>query len=58
MSVNKNVNVCVATAQRFPVEVDANRIGQRPPPSSTEQRKYHTSTTARRNDQRDCAASA
>jgi hypothetical protein len=49
MSVNKNVNVCVATAQRFPVEVDANCTGQkghrppqpssaniiRPPPSDT-----------------------
>src|SRR6516225_8035765 len=38
MSVTKNVNVCVATAQRFPVEVDADRTGQKghqpPQPSS------------------------
>jgi len=29
MSVNKNVNVCVVTAQRFLVEVDADRTGQK-----------------------------
>ena len=29
MSVNKNVSVCVATAQGFSSEVDANRTGQK-----------------------------
>jgi hypothetical protein len=47
MSVNKNVNFCVATISTLLIKIDANRTGQNPPaPNPAAQTSYVATAAA------------
>jgi hypothetical protein len=47
MSVNKNVNVCVATSPGLLIQIDAGRTSQESADLLNRRRQHHTSATRR-----------